>query len=75
MVILSFLNSMYDPEVFPSPETLNADCSLDPNSSVNLNQNYIVFSSRLQRRIGIEYAIVNITLVLSTASMLMGYRA
>ena len=72
MVIPSFFNSMHDPEVFPSPDTLNPDRWLDPNSSANLNpKNYIVFGSGPHRCIGVEYAMMNIALVLANASVLM----
>jgi C-22 sterol desaturase len=72
MVIPSFFNSMHDPQVFPSPDTLDPDRWLDPNSSANLNpKNYIVFGSGPHRCIGIDYAMMNIALVLANASVLM----
>jgi hypothetical protein len=64
MVILSFFNSR--------KSFLHLDRWLDPNSPLKLNRNYIVSGSRLQRCIGVEYAFMNIMLVLSTASVLMG---
>jgi C-22 sterol desaturase len=60
---------MHDPEVFPSPETMNPDRWLDPNNSANTNpKNYIVFGSGPHRCIGVEYAMMNIALVLAIAS-------
>jgi cytochrome P450 len=43
-MILPFFNSMHDPEVFPSPETLNPNRLL---SSANLNQYWYI---------GVEYS-------------------
>ncbi|KAF7437203.1 RNA polymerase C-22 sterol desaturase [Pleurotus ostreatus] len=70
MLIPSFYNSLHDPEVFPEPDVLNPDRWLDPNSSANANpKNYMVWGAGPHRCIGVEYATMNIALVLAVACM------
>ncbi|KIJ68836.1 hypothetical protein HYDPIDRAFT_81582, partial [Hydnomerulius pinastri MD-312] len=70
----SFYNSLHDPEVFPDHDELIPERWLDPNSSANANpKNYLVFGSGPHRCIGIEYAHMNMELVLATASVLMNW--
>ncbi|KAM5531512.1 hypothetical protein V8D89_014837 [Ganoderma adspersum] len=74
MVIPSFYNSLHDPEVFPQPEELLPERWLDPNGSANQNpKNYLVFGSGPHKCIGLEYAMMNIALVLADAVMLMDW--
>jgi C-22 sterol desaturase len=74
MVIPSFYNSLHDPSVFPDHDELIPDRWLDPNSSANTNpRNYLVFGSGPHKCVGIEYATMNIGLVLATASVLMDW--
>ncbi|KAI5991423.1 cytochrome P450 [Pisolithus albus] len=74
MVIPSFYNSLHDPEIFPDHDSLTPERWLDPNSSANTNpKNYLVFGSGPHRCIGIEYATMNMALVLATASVLMDW--
>ncbi|KAI9512322.1 cytochrome P450 sterol C22-desaturase [Russula earlei] len=71
MVIPSFYNSLHDPKVFPEPDALLPERWLDPESPANKNpQNYLVFGSGPHKCIGIEYATMNIALVLALASEL-----
>ncbi|KAI0286738.1 cytochrome P450 sterol C22-desaturase [Russula aff. rugulosa BPL654] len=71
MVIPSFYNSLHDPKVFPKPDSLAPERWLDPENSANKNpQNYLVFGSGPHKCIGIEYATMNIALVLALASEL-----
>lgn len=74
MVIPSFFNSLHDPSVYPEPDTLNPDRWLDPQSSANANpKNYLVYGSGPHRCIGLEYANMNIALVLATAVAMMDW--
>ncbi|KAH7916497.1 cytochrome P450 [Hygrophoropsis aurantiaca] len=74
MVIPSFYNSLHDPEVFPDPDSLTPERWLDPESSANTNpRNYLVFGSGPHKCIGIEYATMNMGLVLATASIMMDW--
>ncbi|KAI0771005.1 cytochrome P450 sterol C22-desaturase [Trametes elegans] len=66
MVIPTFYNSLHDPEVYPEPEELKPERWLDPNSGANQNpKNYLVFGSGPHKCIGLEYALMNIALVLA----------
>lgn len=74
MVIPSFYNSLHDPEVFPKHDELIPERWLDPDSSANKNpKNYLVFGSGPHKCIGLDYASMNIALVLGTASVLMDW--
>ncbi|KIK99946.1 hypothetical protein PAXRUDRAFT_822218 [Paxillus rubicundulus Ve08.2h10] len=71
MVIPSFYNSLHDPEVYPDHDKLLPERWLDAKSSANTNpKNYLVFGSGPHKCIGIEYAQMNMALVLATASVL-----
>jgi len=72
IVIPSFYNSLHDPEVFPEPEVLRPERWLDPESSANQNpKNYLVFGAGPHKCIGLEYAQINMALVLANAVTLM----
>ena len=74
MVIPSFYNSLHDPSIYPEPEELYPERWLDPEGSANQNpKNYILFGSGPHRCIGIEYALMNIGLVIATASVMMNF--
>ena len=74
MVIPSFYNSLHDASVFPDPDTLIPERWLDPDSSANANpKNYLVFGAGPHRCIGVEYAMMNMALVLANASVLMNW--
>ncbi|KIM84655.1 hypothetical protein PILCRDRAFT_818244 [Piloderma croceum F 1598] len=74
MVIPSFYNSLHDASVFPDPDSLIPERWLDPNSSANANpKNYLVFGAGPHRCIGVEYAMMNMALVLANASVLMNW--
>ncbi|KAG1738595.1 cytochrome P450 [Suillus paluster] len=74
MVIPSFYNSLHDPAVFPEHDKLLPERWLDPNSSANTNpKNYMVFGTGPHKCVGIEYATMNIGLVLANASVLMNW--
>lgn len=74
MVIPSFYNSLHDPEVFPNPDEFLPERWLDPNGSANQNpRNYLVFGSGPHKCIGIEYAVMNIAIVLADAAVLMNF--
>jgi len=69
MIIPSFYNSLHDPEIYPKPDDFLPERWLDPQNSANTNpRNYLVFGSGPHRCIGIEYATMNIALVLAMAS-------
>ncbi|KAI0735586.1 cytochrome P450 sterol C22-desaturase [Earliella scabrosa] len=71
MVIPSFYNSLHDPEVYPEPDKLLPERWLDPQNSANQNpKNYLVFGSGPHKCIGIEYAVMNIAIVLADAVMM-----
>ena len=72
MVIPSFYNSLHDAEAFPDPDAFIPERWLDPESPANTNpRNYLVFGSGPHKCIGLEYAMMNIGLVLANASVLM----
>ena len=74
MVIPSFFNSLHDPSVYPEPEVLMPERWLDPEGLANQNpKNYIGFGSGPHRCIGLEYATINIALVLATATSMMNF--
>ncbi|PPQ88081.1 hypothetical protein CVT25_014379 [Psilocybe cyanescens] len=74
MVIPSFFLSLHDEEVYPSPDKFIPERWLDPESSANTNpQNYLVFGSGPHRCIGLEYATMNIALVLAAAAVKMNW--
>ncbi|KAH8086600.1 C-22 sterol desaturase [Cristinia sonorae] len=74
MVIPSIYPSLHDPEVYPEPEKLIPERWLDPNSKANQNpRNYLVFGSGPHRCIGVEYAVMNIGLVLAHAAATMDW--
>jgi len=74
MVIPSFYNSLHDAEVFPEPDAFLPERWLDANSSANQNpRNYLVFGSGPHKCIGLEYAMMNIGLVLADAAVLMNW--
>jgi C-22 sterol desaturase len=74
MVIPSFFNSLHDPEVYPQPEEFLPERWLDAEGSANTNpKNYLVFGSGPHRCIGLEYASMNIALVLATASVMLDW--
>ncbi|KAF8167802.1 cytochrome P450 sterol C22-desaturase [Crassisporium funariophilum] len=74
MVIPSFFNSLHDPEVYPEPSEFLPERWLDPQSSANANpKNYLVYGAGPHRCIGLEYANMNIALVLATATVMMDW--
>ncbi|KAI3615645.1 c-22 sterol desaturase [Moniliophthora roreri] len=74
MVIPSFYNALHDPEVYPEPDKFDPDRWLDPNSSANINtKNYLVWGSGPHRCIAVEYASMNIALVLATAAVMFDW--
>ena len=74
MVIASIYPSVHDPEVFPEPSKLLPERWLDPNGSANQNpKNYLIFGNGPHRCIGLEYAQMNIMIVLADAVMLMDF--
>jgi sterol 22-desaturase len=74
MVIPSFFNSLHDPAVYPEPDQFFPERWLDPSGLANANpKNYLLFGSGPHRCIGIEYANMNITLVLATAVAMMDW--
>lgn len=71
MIIPSFYNSLHDPKVFLKPDSLAPERWLDAENPANKNpQNYLVFGSGPHKCIGIEYATMNIAIVLALASEL-----
>jgi len=74
MVIPSFFNSLHDPSVYPEPEKFDPERWLDPEGSASKNpKNYIGFGSGPHRCIGLEYATINVALVLATAAVMMNF--
>lgn len=74
MIIPSFYNALHDPEVYGEPDVLDPERWLDPKGSANSNpKNYLVFGSGPHRCIGLEYAMMNMTLVLATAATTMNW--
>ena len=74
MVIPSFYNSLHDAEIFSNPDQLIPERWLEPESSANSNpKSYLVFGSGPHKCIGIDYATMEIALVLANASVLMNW--
>jgi len=74
MVIPSFYNSLHDPSVYPEPDVLDPERWLDPNSLANANpKNYMIYGAGPHRCIGLEYANMNIALVIAIAAMDMNF--
>ncbi|THU91654.1 cytochrome P450 [Dendrothele bispora CBS 962.96] len=74
MVIPSFFNSLHDPEVFPNPDKFEPERWLDENSLANANpKNYLVWGSGPHRCIGVEYATMNIAIVLANAAVMFDW--
>ncbi|KAI0809266.1 cytochrome P450 [Irpex lacteus] len=74
MVIPAFYLSLHDQDVYPEPEKFLPERWLDPESSANTNpKNYLVFGSGPHKCIGLEYAMMNIGLVLADAAVLMDW--
>ncbi|TEB39082.1 C-22 sterol desaturase [Coprinellus micaceus] len=72
IVIPSFFNSLHDPSVYPEPDAFKPERWLDQESSANTNpRNYLVFGSGPHKCIGIEYACMNMALVIATAVGMM----
>ena len=64
----------HDPEVYADPFSFKPERWLDPNGSANQNpKNYLVFGSGPHKCIGLEYAMMNIALVLADAVTLMDW--
>ncbi|KAK0198993.1 cytochrome P450 [Armillaria mellea] len=74
MIIPSFYNALHDSDVFPDPDALQPERWLDPQSSANTNpKNYLVFGAGPHKCIGLEYAMMNIALVLGTAAVMFDW--
>jgi C-22 sterol desaturase len=74
MLIPSFYNSLHDPVVYPEPDAFLPKRWLDPASLANANpKNYMVWGAGPHRCIGLEYAMMNIGLVLATAAMMFDW--
>lgn len=74
MVIPSFYNSLHDPSVYPEPEKFEPERWLDAAGVANANpKNYLVFGSGPHRCIGLEYATMNMVLVLATATVMFDW--
>lgn len=74
MVIPSFFNSLHDPSIYPDPDSFQPERWLDPQGLATQNpKNYLVFGSGPHKCIGLEYASLNIALVLATASVMFNW--
>ncbi|EPQ61028.1 cytochrome P450 sterol C22-desaturase [Gloeophyllum trabeum ATCC 11539] len=74
MVIPSMYPSLHDESVFPEPEKFLPERWLDPQSPANQNpKNFMVFGSGPHKCIGVEYATMNIALVLANAAVLLNW--
>ncbi|KAF9269921.1 cytochrome P450 [Marasmius fiardii PR-910] len=74
MVIPSFYPALHDPEVYPEPDKFQPERWLDQNSSANTNtKNYLVWGAGPHRCIGVEYASMNMALVLGIAAMMFDW--
>jgi len=75
MVIPSFWNSLHDPAVYPEPDVLRPERWMEgADSPAEQNpKNYLVFGSGPHYCIGQQYALMHLTAVLGTASVLMNW--
>lgn len=75
MVIPSFWNSLHDPAVYPEPDVLKPERWLEgPDSLAEKNpKNFLVFGSGPHNCIGQQYALIHLTAVLGTASVMMNW--
>jgi C-22 sterol desaturase len=74
MLIPSFFNSLHDPAVYPEPESFLPERWLDPTSLANSNpKSYMVWGAGPHRCIGLEYAMMNIALVLGIAATMFDW--
>ncbi|KAJ7480193.1 cytochrome P450 [Mycena galericulata] len=74
MLIPSFYNSLHDPTVYPEPESFQPERWLDPAGLANSNpKTYMVWGAGPHRCIGLEYATLNIALVLGIAAMMFDW--
>ncbi|KAJ6604188.1 cytochrome P450 sterol C22-desaturase [Mycena vulgaris] len=74
MLIPSFFNSLHDPAVYPEPEAFLPERWLDPAGLANAHpKNYMVWGAGPHRCIGLEYAGMNIALVLGIAAMMFDW--
>ncbi|KAJ7139673.1 cytochrome P450 [Mycena epipterygia] len=74
MLIPSFYNSLHDAAVYPEPDAFTPERWLDPTSLANSNpKNYMVWGAGPHKCIGLEYAMMNIGLVLGIAAMMFDW--
>ena len=68
MVIPCFYRSLRDPEVYPNPDEFDPSRWLDPNGPAHSNpRNYLVFGAGPHKCIGVEYAMMNMAIVVAHA--------
>ncbi|KAF7292607.1 Cytochrome P450 [Mycena indigotica] len=69
MLIPSFYNSLHESSVYPMPFSFVPDRWLDPDGVANQNpKNYMVWGSGPHKCIGLEYAMMNMAIVLGLAA-------
>ncbi|KAJ6574659.1 cytochrome P450 [Mycena capillaripes] len=74
MLIPSFYNSLHDPVVYPEPDAFVPERWLDPTGPANSNpKNYMVWGAGPHRCIGLEYAMMNIGLVVGIAATMFDW--
>lgn len=76
MVIPSMWNSLHDPKVYPEPEKLKPErwAGDDAEGLAAKNpKNYLVFGSGPHNCIGQQYAMMHLTAVIGTASIMMNW--
>ncbi|UZJ55322.1 hypothetical protein CBS101457_004642 [Exobasidium rhododendri] len=75
MVIPSFWNSLHDTSVYPEPEQLKPERWMEGSDGLadKNPKNYLVFGSGPHNCIGQQYAMMHLTAVLGTASILMNW--
>lgn len=74
LLIPGMYPSMHEPSVYPDPLTLKPERWLDPESLANTNpRQYLVFGAGPHKCIGLEYAMMNMAIVLGNAAMLMDF--